>query len=101
MNEMESKAKEVSELLRVLANENRLLILCELSKGPQSVGNLMNKLNITQSGISQHLSILKANGILDYNKKAQTVVYKVKDERVFQLLDVIKKTYCTEEKEDK
>lgn len=96
MNTMESRAKEVSELLRVLANENRLLILCELSKGPQSVGNLMYKLNITQSGISQHLAILKAKGILDYNKKAQTVVYKVKDERVFKLLDVIKKTYCTE-----
>lgn len=100
MDEMKTKAKEVAELLKVLANENRLLILCELAKEPQSVGSLLEKLDITQSGISQHLAILKANGILDYNKKAQTVIYSVKDERVFKLLEVIKKTYCTEEKKD-
>lgn len=96
MDRMKIKAKEVAELLKVLANENRLLILCELAKEPQSVGHLQEKLNITQSGISQHLAILKANGILDYNKKAQTIVYCVKDERIYKLLTVLKETYCTE-----
>lgn len=97
MDEMKEKAKEVAELLKVLANENRLLILCELIEEPQSVGNLLEKLDITQSGISQHLAILKANGILDYNKKAQTVIYSIKDERIYKLLEIIKETYCMEE----
>lgn len=97
MEEMKKKAKEVANLLKVLSNENRLLILCELSQEPQSVGDLLEKLQITQSGISQHLAILKANGILDYDKKAQTIIYKVKDDRVFKLLDVIKETYCKKE----
>ncbi|MEG2146962.1 MAG: metalloregulator ArsR/SmtB family transcription factor [Lachnospiraceae bacterium] len=97
---MKEKAKEVAELLKVLANENRLLILCELAKESQSVGTLLTKLDITQSGISQHLAILKANGILDYNKKAQTIVYSIKDERIYKLLDVIKETYCTEDNEN-
>ena len=96
MDEMKEKAKEVAELLKVLSNENRLLILCELVKKPQSVGNLLEKLDITQSGISQHLAILKANGILDYHKKAQTVIYSIKDKRIYKLLETIKETYCTE-----
>lgn len=100
MDEMKLKAKEVADLLKVLANENRLLILCELAKEAQSVGTLLEKLDITQSGISQHLAILKANGILDYSKKAQTIIYNVKDERVFKLLEVIKETYCAQENED-
>ncbi len=94
MEEMKNKAKEVADLLKVLANENRLLILCELSKGPQSVNTLLENLQITQSGISQHLAILKAHGILDYDKKAQSVYYNVKDERVFKLMNTIKENYC-------
>ncbi|MGL4791138.1 MAG: ArsR/SmtB family transcription factor [Anaerotignaceae bacterium] len=94
MEEMKQKAKEVADLLKVLSNENRLLILCEISKEPQSVSALLEKLQITQSGISQHLAILKANGILDYDKKAQTIFYKIKDERIFKLLETIKEIYC-------
>ena len=95
MEQMKAKAKEVADLLKVLANENRLLILCELSKEPMSVGRLLEKLDITQSGISQHLAILKANGILDYDKKAQTVVYSVKDQRIYKVMQVLKETYCS------
>ncbi len=94
MEEMKQKAKEIADLLKLVANENRLLILCELSKGPQSVGSLLEKLNITQSGLSQHLALLKANGILDYDKKAQSITYNIKDKRVLMLLNTIKETYC-------
>ena len=93
---MEKMAKELADLLKVLANENRLLILCELSKEPMSVGALLEKLEITQSGISQHLAILKSNGILDYDKKAQTVVYSIKDERIYKVMQVLKETYCND-----
>ncbi len=97
MQEMKDKAKDMADLLKVLGNENRLLILCELSKGPQSVNSLLENLQISQSGISQHLSILKAKGILEYDKKAQTIFYSVKDERVLKLLHTIKETYCKKE----
>ncbi len=95
MQEMVAKAKEIADLLKLVANENRLLILCELSNGPQSVSSLLEKLNISQSGLSQHLALLKANGILDYDKTAQTVTYNVRDERILVLLNTIKETYCT------
>ncbi len=96
MEEMKEKAKDIADLLKLVANENRLLILCELSKEPQTVSSLLEKLKITQSGLSQHLSLLKANGILDYDKKAQTITYNVKDERILVLLNTIKETYCNE-----
>ncbi len=99
MDKMKSKAKEVAHLLKVLSNENRLLILCELIKGTQSVNSLLENLQITQSGISQHLAILKSNGILDYNKKAQTVYYTIKDERIVELMKCIKELYCSEKGE--
>ncbi|WP_317855716.1 metalloregulator ArsR/SmtB family transcription factor [Chakrabartyella piscis] len=94
MEQMQEKSKEIAELLKILANENRLLILCELAQEPRSVSYLLERLQITQSGISQHLAILKAHGILEYDKKAQTVIYKVKDQRILQLLETIKSTYC-------
>lgn len=94
MEEMKAKAKEVAHLLKVMANENRLLILCELAKEPMSVSALLEKLPITQSGISQHLAILKANGILEYQKKAQTVIYSIKDEKIYKIMQELKELYC-------
>ncbi len=99
MEEMRANAKELANLLKVLSNENRLLILCELSNGPLRVSDLLQKLNITQSGISQHLAILKANGILDYDKKAQTVLYHIKDERIYEMMKHLKELYCKQEGE--
>lgn len=95
MEEMQAKAKEVANLLKALSNENRLLILCQLSQSPMSVSALLETLDISQSGLSQHLAILKANGILDYDKKAQTVVYRIKDERIYQMMEHLKTLYCT------
>ncbi len=94
MDEMKAKAKEVADLLKVLSNENRLLILCELIKGSQSVNSLLENLQITQSGISQHLAILKTTGLLDYEKKGQTVFYSIKDEKIVELMGCIKELYC-------
>ncbi len=94
MDKMKEKAREVTELLKVLANENRILILCELIKEPMSVNQLRSKLTISQSGISQHLALLKHHGILDFDKNGQTVVYKIEDKRIYDLMDLLRQTYC-------
>ena len=99
MEDMKERAKEVAELLKLLANENRLLILCELAKEPMSVSALLEKVDISQSGMSQHLSLLKSSGILDYDKKAQTIIYSIKDDRIYKVMQVLKDTYCSNDKE--
>lgn len=92
---MEERAKEVAGLLRLLANENRLLILCMLIEGEMNVSQLHLKIpNITQSALSQHLSMLKVCGILDSEKKGQNVIYFIKDYRIKNVIEVLKHNYC-------
>lgn len=92
---MEERAKYIAELLKLLANENRLLILCALIDHSMTVGEIAKYTpNITQSALSQHLRMLKAHNILDSNKSGQRVTYSIIDHRVEMVVDVLKKQYC-------
>ena len=89
------EAKKIAELLRILANENRLLILCALIETPRTVGEIHAYTpKITQSALSQHLNHLKTAGILESQKIGMNVVYSISDERVIALIDSIKGYYC-------
>lgn len=95
---MEEKAKRIAELLKLLANEHRLLILCALMRGRQNVSEIHTYTpHITASALSQHLNQLKTAGILDSEKQGMNVVYWIEDERVIALIDAIKEQYCKEE----
>lgn len=92
---MEKKAKQLTELLKVLANENRLMILCVLMKEPKTVSRIAEKVpNITQSALSQHLALLKAHGILDFTKNGQNITYSIADHRVEEIIQTLRKYYC-------
>jgi len=97
---MEEKAKQIAELLKVLANENRLMIFCAVMEHPMTVNEIAKHVpKITQSALSQHLTRLKAHGILDFNKTGQNVIYSIADHRVEEVVNVMKKYYCEEEPE--
>lgn len=94
---MEEQAKKIAELLKMLANEHRLLVLCALMRGPLTVGEIHKFTpNITASALSQHLSQLKTAGILDSDKQGMNVVYRIRDDRVVNLMGAIKEYYCAE-----
>lgn len=94
---MVEKTKEISELLKVLSNENRLAIVCHLIEKPMTVSELHEKLkHITQPALSQHLSVLKANKILDYNKTGLTITYYIHDKRIINVIEALKASYCDE-----
>ncbi len=98
---MEEKAKQIAELLKMLANENRLIILCTLIKGPMTVNKIAERVpNITQPALSQHLALLKTYGILDFTKNGQNIIYSLADHRVVEIINVLKKYYC-DSQEDK
>lgn len=89
------RAKEVSEVLKVLANENRLIIVCHLIESPMTVSELHEKVNnVTQSALSQHLAILKAHKILDSNKSGLNITYSINDERIVNIIKSLKENYC-------
>lgn len=87
--------KEISELLKVLSNENRLLIVCHLLDKSMTVSELHEKLNhITQPALSQHLALLKANKIVSYNKNGLMITYFIHDQRIADVVDILRKNYC-------
>ena len=94
---LEEKAGQIAELLKVLANESRLLILCGLMERSMTVGELAKLApRITQSALSQHLTLLKAHKILSCKKSGQSVTYFIADHRVDEVIGVLKKNYCGE-----
>lgn len=94
---MEAHAKALSELLRVLANQNRLLILCALMREPMTVSALLTHVpDIGQSALSQHLALLRAHSILNCHKHGQSITYFIADHRIEELMATLKAHYCPE-----
>lgn len=92
---MQTKAKDVAELLKVLSNANRLLIFCALMENPLTVQELQLFVpTITQGALSQHLLLLKQHHILDSKKEGQFVTYFISDHRVEKLIGVLKDYFC-------
>ncbi len=83
---LEQQSDKASALLKALANEKRLLIVCILSKGEKNVGELEEFIGLSQSALSQHLARLRRDGIVDTRREAQTIYYSIKDKTVSELL---------------
>lgn len=82
-------------MLRALANQQRLLILCHLSTADEmGVSTLHGRLLLSQSALSQHLARLREEGLVTYRRDAQTLFYRIADERVLRLLSVLHELYC-------
>jgi DNA-binding transcriptional ArsR family regulator len=93
--ELERKAAEAAGLLKLLANENRLLILCRLAvAGEMSVGDLADAVELSQSALSQHLAKMREDGLLATRREAQTVFYRIADPNAARLLALLKSIYC-------
>ena len=92
---LEARAAEASTMLKLLANERRLLILCRIVQdGEVSVGTLAQAVGLSQSALSQHLALLRADGLLATRRAAQTVFYRIADARVERLMTALKNIYC-------
>jgi DNA-binding transcriptional ArsR family regulator len=87
-------AGDAATLLKALANEQRLSILCSLLEGPQSVGQLNEKVELSQSALSQHLAVLREGGLVETEKEAQTVYYSLAEGPAQKVLATLKDIYC-------
>ena len=93
--ELERKAGEAVGLLKLLANENRLLILCRLViTGEMSVGDLADAVELSQSALSQHLGKMREDGLVATRREAQTVFYRIADPNAARVLALLKNIYC-------
>jgi DNA-binding transcriptional ArsR family regulator len=95
MAELERKAGEAAGLLKLLANENRLLILCRLAiAGEMSVTALVEAGELSQSALSQHLGKMRDDGLVATRRDAQTIYYRIADKNAARLLALLKDIYC-------
>jgi DNA-binding transcriptional ArsR family regulator len=93
--EFEVRAAEAAGMLKLLANERRLRILCRLSaEREMSVGTLAQAIGLGQSALSQHLAKMREEGLVATRRDAQTVFYRVADNNVARMLSVLKRIYC-------
>ena len=94
LKQMRETAPRVSELMKVLSNEHRLMILCQLAEGEKSVGQLAELLNVRQAALSQQLALLRKDGMVHTRRQAQNVFYSLAREDVRSLMGFLYETYC-------
>jgi len=94
MSLMQVAAKEAASVLRTLANEDRLLLLCQLSQGEKSVGELEELLALHQPSLSQQLGVLRTEGLVETRREGKRIYYSVADQKVLALLDTLYGLYC-------
>ncbi|MCJ2375848.1 metalloregulator ArsR/SmtB family transcription factor [Vibrio sp. ZSDZ34] len=97
LQEMEKNASEAVVLLKAMANERRLQILCLLHNTELSVGELCAKLELSQSALSQHLAWLRRDGLVSTRKEAQTVYYTLSSDDVRKMIEFMHGMYCRTE----
>jgi ArsR family transcriptional regulator, virulence genes transcriptional regulator len=91
----EKRATEVADILRALANERRLMILCKLVEwGEANVTSLCDAVGLSQSALSQHLARMRDEGIVATRRESQTIWYRIADPRVEELFATLYELYC-------
>ncbi len=92
---MADRAQEAEDLLKRMANKNRLMVLCVLAEGGElSVGQLNEKVPLSQSALSQHLSVLREAGLVKTRRESQTIYYTLGDVRAEIILQSLYKVFC-------
>ncbi|AJJ62313.1 bacterial regulatory, arsR family protein [Yersinia aldovae 670-83] len=94
---MRHAAGQACDVLRILANEDRLLLLCQLSQGEKAVGELEAALGIHQPTLSQQLGILRCDGLVNTRREGKRIFYSIADSKILTLLEVLYQLYCPQQ----
>ena len=93
---MEAAAGKAASLLRTLANERRLMILCHIGGGELSVGALQERVRLSQSALSQHLALLREEGVVATRRSGQTIYYRIADPSAVRVIETLADIFCPE-----
>lgn len=91
---MLTAADEACDLLKALANRHRLMIVCQLTEKERSVGELAALLKIRDSTVSQHLALLRKDGIVTARRDGQTIWYSIGSASARELVRTLYRVYC-------
>ncbi len=93
--QMQAAAAQAVGLLKVLANPDRLLLLCQLSQGEQRVSELESLLGIAQPTLSQQLGVLRQEGLVTTRREGKSIVYKIASPQALAVMNVLYEQYCS------
>ena len=94
ISDFQASASSAAKLLRALANERRLMILCQLTEGERSVGELQPLVGLSQSALSQHLAVLRDEGVVATRRDAQTIWYRINDPAAMKVVATLAEIFC-------
>ena len=95
IGDLAAQAGAAARLLKLLANERRLLVLCTLaSAGEATVGTLARAVGLSQSALSQHLSLMREDGLVAFRRDGQSLFYSIADPATAHLLATLRTIYC-------
>jgi len=94
LTELHDMATHACELLKAMANEWRLMILCQLSEGEKTVSELQELLGLSQSALSQHLAVLRREKIVRARKHAQSVSYSLSGDEATKVMETLHDLFC-------
>ena len=94
LKNLQANAVAVAEILKALAHETRLRVICAIGEGERSVLDMAEDLDVGQSCLSQHLAKMRNIGILDIRRDANMVYYRIKDKRIISLVLALKGNFC-------
>ncbi len=92
----EEQIDALSKLLKAMSHPIRMKILCLLENGEMSVGDIREEVKTTNANVSQHLNILRNQGIIDYRKDANFIYNRITDPRIVQLIQKMRALFCPE-----
>lgn len=101
IKDITSRAGEAEQLLKALANRNRLIILCEMHGGERAVAELAETVGLSQSALSQHLARLREDGLVATRRESTSIFYGLADERVSRVISLLHEIYCNAEIDQK
>lgn len=91
---MRAHAREAANLMKAVGNENRLMILCTLRDGELSVGQLLERVDLSQSALSQHLAVLRREELVKTRREAQTIYYSLSSSVAGRLIAFLYENFC-------
>lgn len=94
LSAMRAHAGDAARLLKALANERRLQMLCLLAEGERSVGEINELLDLSQSALSQHLAVLREEGLVRTRREAQAIHYSLTPGPAAQVMETLYGIYC-------
>jgi DNA-binding transcriptional ArsR family regulator len=95
LKKMQSSADDACRLMKVLANRDRMMLLCQISQGEMCVGELEECLDIHQPTLSQQLTVLRGEELVQTRREGKQIYYSLSNRTVLEVMNVLYQNYCS------